>query len=161
MKRLLWPCILTALITGCQKETEYKKPPVVVKVQTVENTTEAEGPKYSGNIVPATRVDMTFRLGGYVEELLMVNGEDGRRPVQEGDLVRKGDVLARVKLGDYLAKVTQAKSQIAQAEAGLEAARHGYQAALAGRDKAKLDFERANNLFQAASLTKTDYDGAK
>ncbi len=162
MKRLLWPCILTALITGCQKETEYKKPLVAVKVQTVENGTEVEGPKYSGNIVPATRVDMAFRFGGYVEELLMVNGEGGRRrPVQEGDQVHKGDVLARVKLGDYVAKVNQAKSQIAQAEAGLEQTRHGYTAALAGRDKAKLDFDRASHLFQAASLTKIDFDGAK
>ncbi len=161
MKRLLCACLLALLITGCDKKSDYKKPVEGVRVQTVENGVETEGLKYSGNIVPDTRVDMAFRLGGYVEELLMVTGEQGRRAVQEGDLVRKGDVLARVKLGDYQAKVNQAKSQIAQAEAGLEQTRHGYQAALAGRDKARLDFERANHLFQAASLTKIDYDGAK
>jgi len=161
MKRLLWPYVVIVLITGCHKEAEYKKPLVAVRVQSVAIPTETEGPKYSGNIVPATRVDMAFRLGGYVEELLMVSAEAGLRPVQEGDMVRKGQVLARLRLGDYQAKVNQAKSQIAQAEAGLDQTRHGYKAATAGRDKAKLDFERANNLFQAASLTKIDYDGAK
>jgi RND family efflux transporter MFP subunit len=81
--------------------------------------------------------------------------------VQEGDLVHKGDLLARVRTADYVAKVNQAKSQVAIAEAGLEQARNGQKAAQAGRDKAQFDFDRANNLYRTASLTKTDFDGAK
>jgi multidrug efflux system membrane fusion protein len=69
------------------------------------------------------------------------------RNVQQGDSVAKDMVLARLRGDDYVAKVNQAKSQLTQAQASFQ--------------KAKLDFNRATNLFEAQSLTKSDYDEAK
>jgi multidrug efflux system membrane fusion protein len=43
----------------------------------------------------------------------------------------------------------------------LDQARYGLKAAEAGRDKARLDLERATNLFNKQSLTKPELDGAK
>lgn len=157
MRRLFLPCLLSAVLAGCGRNAAYEKPPVVVKVQVVVTAAEAEGPRYSGSVVPTRRVDMAFRTGGYVDELLLIGG----RPIQDGDVVKKGDVLARVRQADYVAKVNQARSQLAQAEAGLQQAKNGQKAALAGREKAQFDFERANNLFRTASLTKSDFDAAK
>ena len=157
MKRLIWPWLIAAAVASCGREPAYVKPAVVVKVHTVTTGAAADGPKYSGSVVPTRRVDMAFRTGGYVDALLSVRG----RAVQEGDVVKKGDVLARVRQADYVAKVTQARSQLAQAEAGLQQARNGQKAAQAGKEKAQFDFDRASNLFRSASLTKTDFDGAK
>jgi multidrug efflux system membrane fusion protein len=91
---------------------------------------------------------MAFKVGGYIREILQVRGVDGRsRNAQQGDTVKKGTVLARVRESDYTVKLNQAKSQLAQAQASYL--------------KATQDWERATNLFATQSMIKPDYDTAK
>jgi multidrug efflux system membrane fusion protein len=87
--------------------------------------------------------------------------DGGDRPVQEGDTVTTGTVLARLREPDYQTKVEQAKSQLAQAVLGVAQAKSQLQEAQAALEKAKADFERASNLFKSQSLTRADFDGAK
>ena len=102
---------------------------------------------FSANIQPYTRVDLAFKSGGYLTEILQVQGVDGRmRNVQEGDYVKRGAVLAQVRQSDYEAKLAQAGGQAAAARAALE--------------HASLDLKRARNLYAANSMTKSDYDKA-
>jgi RND family efflux transporter MFP subunit len=68
------------------------------------------------------------------------------RNIQEGDYVKRGSVLARVRQSDYEAKLAQANGQAAAARAALE--------------HASLDLRRARNLYAANSMTKSDYDKA-
>ncbi len=104
--------------------------------------------KYSADIVPVAQVDLAFQSGGYIAKLKQVKGADGRlRPVQEGDWVPRGTVLALVSEEPYQDKVAQAKSQLVRAQSAHE---------LAG-----LNFERARNLYGSQSLTKVDFDAAK
>ncbi len=153
---------LLAAAPACRNQEAYQKPIVPVKVAAVETYTETGSVKYSGSVEPHSRVDLSFRVGGYVQQLDMVRDSAGaERPIQEGDRVATGAVLARLRETDYVAKVNQARSGLDQARAGLEQARFGLKAAEAGRDKARLDFERATNLFNKQSLTKPELDGAK
>jgi RND family efflux transporter MFP subunit len=145
---------------GCAKEQPYVKPVTPVKVQTVELQSSAEGPRYSGSIEPASRTDMAFRLGGYVESILTVKEGSSTRLVHEGDVVTKGTVMVKLRDTDYKVKVDQATSQLDQAKAALVQTEEGVKQAQVGVSKATQDFNRADALFKKQSLTKIDMEGA-
>ncbi len=146
---------------GCAKEQPYVKPITPVKVQTVEMQGAAEGPRYSGSIEPASRTDMAFRLGGYVESILTVKDGATTRLVHEGDVVTKGTVMVKLRDTDYKVKLDQATSQLDQAKAALVQTEEGVKQAQVGVDKATQDYNRADALFKKQSLTKADMEGAK
>ena len=128
---------------ACGEESHYQKPLTPVRVQAASPYDDPGGIRYSGTVEPNLRVDLAFKVGGYVERLMQVGG----RSVQEGDRVAKGDVLATIRDTDYAGKRNQALSQLRQAQAS--------------RDYAAQEFERAERLFSEKSLTKVDRDGAK
>jgi multidrug efflux system membrane fusion protein len=166
MTKELWMLIAGAIgvssLTGCRTERAVEKPLTPVSVGVVDRSAPAGGVRYSGNVEPKSRVDLSYRVPGYVEEIAMVRRPDGtQRPIQEGDTVTKGMVLARLREPDYQAKVEQAKSQLSQAVLGVAQAKSQLQEAQAALEKAKADFERASNLFKSQSLTRADFDGAK
>ena len=143
----VWLPLAALCFAGCSKEQPYQKPITPVRVQTVETETPEDGPKYSGSIEPVSLVNVAFRLGGYVSQIMTVPDGGGTRLVHKSDVVPKGAALVRLRDEDYKVKVAQAESQLNQAQAGVE--------------KAKLDYERADTLFKKQSLTKSDMDGAK
>ncbi len=135
-------------LVACRREQARERPLTPVSVRTVEQYSGGGGARYSGNIEPFSQVDLAFKVGGYIQEIRQVRGVDGRmRNIQQGDRVAKGTVLARVRESDYVDKVNQAKAQLAQTKVASE--------------QAKLDFDRASNLYASQSLTKPEYDAAK
>jgi multidrug efflux system membrane fusion protein len=150
------------LLAGCVTEKADEKLPTPVTVQTVQTYREGGSVRYSANIVPDVQVNLAFKVGGYIDEILKTRGPDGRwRDVQASDLVRKWTVLARVRASDYLAQVSQAKAQLLGREAQYAQSKAALSQAQAACDKARLDFDRASNLFSTQSLTKSDFDSAK
>ena len=162
MKQPVWLLLISLLLyTGCKKDEAYVKPLTPVRVQAVETETTQEAPRYSGSIEPVSRVDVAFRLGGYVDQIMTVPASSGgTRLVYEGDLVTKGATLVRLRQADYKTKVDQAMSQLDQAKAAVDQTDFGRKQAQVGLDKAKLDFDRATALFKTQSLTKSDMDNA-
>jgi len=153
----LFPLPALLLLGGCHEDVKYAKELTTVRLQPVELYSGTQGETYSGNIEPLERVDVLFRVGGYVEEIHKVQS----RLVQEGDSVTEGTVLAKLRQTDYTVKVDEAKSQIAEAQAAIAQGQEAVKGATALRDKAKLDWDRANNLYQKQSLTKPDLDAAR
>jgi len=149
------------LLAGCREEVKYAKALTPVRVQPVEMYSGSQGQAYSGSIEPLTRVDVLFRQGGYVEEILNVQSGGRTRLVQEGDSVTKNAVLAKLRQSDYTLKVDEAKSQLEQARFAITQSEDSVKGSRALRDKAQLDWERAGNLYGKQSLTKPDYDGAR
>jgi len=163
------------LLLACQSK-QVQKPPVPVKVETVELHAANSGARYSATIIPRTQVELAFKVDGYVETLQKVRGVGGQvRDIQEGDPIVAGAVLARVRQSDYQVKVREAESQASEARSAIDASRAQYQEALsaiesskaqladaeAAYEKSKLDYDRAQNLFASQSLTKANYDAAK
>lgn len=137
-----------AVLTGCHETATIEKIPRPVRVRSVEPHGEAGQVRYSASIAPYEQVSLAFKVGGYVSEIRQVKGADNRlRNLQEGDLVVKGTVLARVRESDYREGVNRAKAAADEAQASFE--------------KARLDFERAERLFASESLTKPDLDAAR
>jgi len=72
--------------------------------------------RYSGSLEPAVRVDMAFRVNGYVEMLGQVSSDGGKsRALEVGDFVKQGTILARIRSSDYSQKVATARAGIAEA----------------------------------------------
>ncbi len=140
--------VLACLTSGCGKAEKAEPPPTPVGVRPAEAYQGGGEVRYSANIQPYARVELAFKSGGYLTNILQVKGVDGRiRNVQEGDYVKRGAVLAQVRQSDYEAKLAQAAGQLAASRAALQ--------------RAELEFGRARNLYAANSLTKTDYDKAQ
>src|SRR5919202_4536940 len=96
--------------------------------------------RYAGSIKADASVDVAFRVSGVVEEVTQVRGADGRtRNLQDGDPVRRGDVLARLRPDEFRDQVSDAQAALQQAQA---------------------DFERASQLYENRSVSKADYDAA-
>jgi len=106
------------------------------------------GIRYSASIEPYEQLQLAFKTTGYVETVSTRSGADGRlRPVQAGDPIDRGAVLARVRDADYRQRLEQSRASLAQGEAL--------------RTKARLDLGRARTLFAADSITKSDLDTAQ
>jgi RND family efflux transporter MFP subunit len=172
---LLVAVVSAALVRPRSKAVE--KPLVPVIVAAVELNTAGGGEqRYSATIIPRTEVELAFKVGGYVDAIQQVRGVDGHmRDLQEGDRITAGAVLARVRQSDYQVKVKQAESQSHEAKSDIDVSKAQYREALSGiasskaqlaeteaaYEKAKLDFDRAQNLFTSQSMTKANYDAAK
>lgn len=128
------------LLAGCGHQAEVEQPPLPVTVVPVAGSSGGGGSRYSASITPDVQVDVAFKVNGYVEQVMQVRGADGRpRNLQDGDYVRQGTVLARIRDREYRDAETQA------------------QAALT---RSKADFARTAQLFENRSVSKSDYDAA-
>lgn len=135
MKRIA--VLLFLLVAACARQPIAEKPPTPVEVMTVVGQSSSNAVRYSASVKPDWQIDLAFRVGGYVDDVR----------AQEGDRVRKGSVLARVRESDYAQKVAGARGQVAEATAGAA--------------KARNDFARAQKLFASSALTKPELDAAR
>jgi RND family efflux transporter MFP subunit len=143
---LLMIAMIALAAAGCGRD-EHAHPPTPVRVQAVGPYRADAGARYSAGVEPVLRADLSFRVPGYVSELHLVPERGGSRPIQEGDLVAKGTLLARLRQTDYDQKVQQARSALAEAEAMAK--------------QARLAYERADALFKQNSLSGPDYEAAQ
>ncbi len=148
MRHIALPIALAALMmTACSK-TKPEKPLTPVTVRAAQQYSGEEPLRYSANVEPYTTVDLAFKVSGYVTEILQVRGANGRmRNIQDGDFVKKGTLLARLRQTEFLDRVAESKARLAESNAEL--------------GKARLDYERAQALYSTHSVTKPDYDSAK
>jgi RND family efflux transporter MFP subunit len=145
---------ITALALGCLAAgcaaPEAAAPLTTLPVTTHEVTAAATAStvRYSASIEPFEQVTLAFKASGYVESILQRAGADGRmRPVQPGDRIARGAVLARVRDTEYRQRVSQGRARLGDNEALLT--------------KARLDLARAQTLFASDSLTKPELDAAQ
>src|SRR5215813_3593902 len=101
----LWMALLAAATAatagaGCRKgEEAVAKPLTPVKVRVVAGPEARGAARYSGTIEPAAKVDLMFKVGGYVRQVAEAKGRG--RKLQEGDWVTKGTILAVIDDADY------------------------------------------------------------
>jgi len=137
-----------ACVLGACSSRPPEKPVPAVRTEVVgSGKAMGSADTYSAVAQAKATVPLAFRGPGYVTELMKVKSSDGRtRDVGEGDRVRKGEVLARLRESEYRDKVGQATGQVAAARAAAE--------------KARLDFERAQRLFATQSITRPEMETA-
>jgi RND family efflux transporter MFP subunit len=135
-------CVVLASCGHAAKTPEPQ--PTPVKVRTVERANGVGTTRYSGSLEAAAQVNMAFRVGGYVDALGEVATPSGKKAIDKGDFVKKGTMLARVRVADYAQKAAVANAQVVEARA---------QSKLADED-----LVRAKKLFDGRVITRAELD---
>jgi RND family efflux transporter MFP subunit len=137
--RWIGPALLGALV-ACGRDELPPAPPLPVTVSVVGGANGANEARYGGAIKADASVDVAFKMSGVVDRITQVGGADGRtRTIQDGDRVRRGQVLAQLRQAEF-------RDQLSDADAGLQ--------------QAQADYERASQLYENRSVSKAEYDAA-
>lgn len=133
-------------LSGLAALAVFRKREVVISVQTekVERRNVNEVVPANGKIQPVTQIDISPEVSGEIIEL----------PVKEGQQVKKGDLLLKIKPDFYQAAVNQA-------EASYRAALASQTTAEAQLRKAEADLKRDQELLKSKLVSDSDFDAIK
>ena len=104
----------------------------------------------NGRVRPVTEVKITPDVSG---EIIVLN-------VEEGDYVRKGQLLARINPDIYESVLDRAEASLNTAKANLANARARALQAEAQYSNAKATYERNKRLFELDAISASEYDNA-
>jgi RND family efflux transporter MFP subunit len=136
--RLVLAALLAVPLAGCgEEEVRGPEPVRPVRVVTVEMGSGGETISVTGQVQAEEEVNLAFRVGGRMTE----------RPVNVGDRVEAGQVIARLERDP-------AENQLRQARAALESARGQL-------TKTRADFGRQQSLLSSGFTTRVRYDQAR
>lgn len=140
---------LLVSLTGCGGDEPPSEPvPVVrpVKVFEIDGSATGGTLSFPGRVAAGEQVDLAFRVGGPLIKL----------PVEEGNKVRKSEVVARIDPRDFRIRVNSMQAQFDKAEADIERLSALYEKDAAS--KAQLDQARASRDVAKANLDDAEAD---
>ncbi|MEL7312357.1 MAG: efflux RND transporter periplasmic adaptor subunit [Pseudomonadota bacterium] len=134
--------VITAALTflfGCSDSVVVDEGPILRPVRvTIVSEAGAQRERAFTGIARSTQTSrMSFRVGGTVVEL----------PVQVGDTLSRGDLIARLNTSDFDLAVQQADASLAQA--------------LANQRNADASYNRAKDLYENNNASRNDLDSAR
>ena len=142
---IIFLILVAAGITAAVVMSTHKKdPPIAVEMEMVARRNLIEQVVANGKIQPVLQVNISPEVSGEIIELA----------VKEGQIVKKGDFLLKIKPDDYLAQSNSAAASFHLAEANKETA-------AANLEKARLEFARNDGLFKAKLISESDFLTAK
>src|SRR5258706_2351386 len=132
-KTLIFSIIGVALILLTAGAILQKREPIInIQAEKVARRTLTELVVANGKIQPVLQVKISPEVSGEIIDL----------PVKEGQAVKKGDLLVRIKPDSYIANVKSAEAQFMSSASGRDLAE-------ASMKKAELEFKRNEELFLA------------
>jgi len=170
MKVSAHPAVLLALsaliFSSCGGRKEESPPREVVrpvKMLTVAAAGTGRELSFPGRVRASRRVELSFKVSGPLIEL----------PAEEGQEMKRGDLLARIDPRDFETRVAGIKSRIGEAKAQLEAMETGARpedlaileaevdAAEALTLNAEQQYQRYRDLYVKRQVSKADFDRYK
>lgn len=151
-KSLKWILIIVAvlavLFVGAKMLGKSSKSGTKVTAEKAQKRTIIETVNASGKVYPEVEVKISPDISGEITEL----------NVQEGDSVKKGQVLARIYADIYssqrdeaAARVTQSQATVANSEANLNALK-------AQLEQAKAAYDRNKDLYDQKVISKAEFE---
>ncbi len=117
--------VLATVLAGCAKQEPAAEAPRTVLVRKVQLGDAGQPFVYSGEVRARHEADLGFRVGGKVLE----------RKVNLGDVVKRGQLLARLDPKDVRLSASAARAQVAAAEADARLASAEYERTKSLADK--------------------------
>ncbi len=150
---------LILLNTGCTPRSAAAagQEPVPVRVYRAQAVSFAGEQRYAATTEPMAQLDLAFRASGAVSSLYLLNG----RPLEPGDAVPAGAVLAQLRATEYEARVHTAEAQLADVEAARASAAAQVREAQAGLAQAEADRGRAEALYRGDAVTRAELDAVR
>ena len=142
-RRRRWPWVLLVLaLLGIAGWTvaRKKEKPIQVTVDKAIKKTIVQLVSATGKVQPETEVKISPEVAGEIIEL----------PIKDGQAVKKGDLLIRIRPDNY-------KAQVAQQEAAIASARAMSVQGRAQLDKANADLKRYEGLFKSKVINESDF----
>lgn len=122
-----------------------------VAVEAAQKQTIVETVYSSGKLFPATELEITSNVSGTLIELY----------VKEGDLVKKGQLLAKVDPEALVSIVERAEAATEGSRAQLEAVRAQKKQLEAQFKNTRIIYERNKKLFEEGVISKADFEAAE
>jgi HlyD family secretion protein len=105
----------------------------------------------SGKVQPETEVKISPDVSGEITELY----------VEEGDSVRKGQLLLRIRPDNYQAMVNMQSAQVGTQRANVGQAQARLQQLLANARQTELSYRRNASLYKQKVISQSEYEAAK
>ena len=142
-RKVLVFSIIGLVLAGLTAVVIFKKRDIITTVQTEKVTRRSltEIVPANGKIQPVLQVKISAEVSGEIIDL----------PVKEGQAVKKGDLLVKIKPEFYIAAVNQA-------DAGYQSSLAGKATAVANLRKAEAEFNRNRDLFQQKLISDSVFD---
>jgi multidrug resistance efflux pump len=154
---------MTGFVVGCGKEEEKKPKKIVarpVKILTLTPSATTSQRRFPGRVRASQRVDLAFKVAGPLIEL----------PIEEGQDVKKTQLIARIDPRDFQTDLAKIKSDVSRARARLKAMQVGARpedlrileaevaSAKARRLNAEQQYKRYRELYIRKQVSKADFD---
>jgi multidrug efflux system membrane fusion protein len=139
---------LVVFTSGCGKKEEPVKKEVVrpVKTMTIQAAGTSALRSYPGQVRASRRVDLAFKVAGPLVEL----------PVEEGQDVKRGQLIARILPRDFKIRLEQAKAKALEAEQQYQRYRDLY----VKKQVSKADFDKYKSQRDVAVARQEDAQNA-
>ena len=128
--------LICAISSSCTKQENMQMPPPTVVVAPIKAEKVSPSVNFVGQAVSRERVKLRARVTGFLI----------KKGFEDGDYVKKGQLLFEIEQSQYKAEVKAAKALLLQSEAVLK--------------NAEIEFNRNRTLIQKNAVARTDYDKA-
>ncbi len=128
--RILFVSLLVFSLSSCKDRVEVVAPPPVkpVKLQQVQAGQAESSISLPGRVRAARRLELSFKVSGPLEQL----------PIDEGQIIKKGDLIAQILPRDFKTAINEAKANSLEAEQQYQR----YKELYSKRQVSKADFDR-------------------
>jgi HlyD family secretion protein len=151
-KTLTWILIIVGLLAvlyvGAKVIKGSGNKGIKVTTEKAQRKTIIETVTASGKIYPEIEVKISPDISGEITEL----------DVQEGDSVRKGQILARIYADIYSSQRDEAAARVAQSQATVANSEASLDALQAQLDQAKTNYDRNKQLFDEKVISKAEFE---
>lgn len=153
MKKLKWPLLIIfsviilliiLKVTGVLGGDKG----INVVVEAAVNRDIVETVNASGKIYPETEIKIKADVSGEIVEL----------PVEEGDSVKKGQLLVKINASIYNSAVQQAEASMQQSQSSVANAKEMAAQAKAQLDRAESNYNRNQQLYKDKVISKMEYE---
>jgi HlyD family secretion protein len=150
-KKVKWILIVLVILIGAfvlVKVFMGGDKSIKVSAEKAANRTIIETVTASGNIYPEVEVKISPDISGEITEL----------NVQEGDSVKKGQILARIFADIYALQRDEAASQVNRSQATVANSNAGLEVFQAALDQAKQVYDRNKSLYEQKVISKAEFE---
>lgn len=153
MKKLYWIIGIgvTILLVIIFMKVSAGKEPIEVTLDKAEIRSVVEIVAATGKIQPETELKITSDVSGEITEML----------VKEGDQIKKGDLICRIKPDIYESALDRVNASVSSTKANLKSAEAQLEQAKASLANMDAVYKRSKKLFDQGAISQQEFDASK